>query len=609
MTSQDHREQGETARAANRTGVASQAAGKRRPARLAGCVLSSLIAGSVGGAGEEASTLPDVWRREGRLIDLHQHVNSTEEHLRRCVQLMDAAGVGLVVNLSGGVVTHRPDERSDFERNRALAERLFPGRFLLYFSLDYTGWDEPDFAARAAQQVETAQRLGAAGLKEYKRLGLYLKDRTGRLVAVDDARLDPVWKRCGELGMPVSIHVADPQAFWRPYDATNERWEELRDHPNWWFGDPAKYPSFPSLLEALDRVVARHPKTTFVGVHFANNAEDLEWVEATLDRRPNFLADLAARIPEIGRHDPAKVRRLFLKHQDRILFGTDFQVYDRLILGSSGNEPPPTDEQALEFFAKHWRWLETHDRQFPHMTPIQGNWRIDAIGLPPDVLRKIYFDNARRLLVRSLPPPVARARRLDHDFPPDGQLAEAAWNGAPIAWVESRLENGAVEPDLSTAARLLWSDRYLYVGFEAPYRALTTFPPRSSPTERLGLWERDVVEVFVGTDPQRPSRYAEFEVAPTGETLDVRVDLPAKDFDWSSGAEAAVRIDAERRRWTTELRIPWTALADAPPRPGDRWRLNLYRHSAGDRVFLAWQPTATPSAHTPARFGFLEFTP
>lgn len=594
---------------AGRSGTRHQAVPGRSASRLAGCVLGFLIAGSVGGAGEEEATMPDTWRRAGRLIDLHQHVQSTEAHLRRCVRLMDAAGIGLVVNLSGGVVTHRPGEPSEFERNRALAERLFPGRFLLYFSLDYSGWDEPDFAERAVQQVETAQRLGAAGLKEYKRLGLYLRDRAGRLVAVDDARLDPVWKRCGELGMPVSIHVADPQAFWRPYDETNERWEELRDHPNWWFGDPAKFPSFQSLLDALDRVVARHPKTTFVGVHFANNAEDLDWVEAALDRRPNLMADLAARIPELGRHDPARVRRLFLKHADRILFGTDFQVYDRLILGSSGNEPPPTDEQALEFFAKHWRWLETNDRQFPHMTPIQGNWRIDAIGLPPAVLRKIYFDNARRLLVRSLPAPVVQARRLDRDFTPDGRLTEAAWEDAPLAWVESRLADGAAEPDLATTARLLWSDRFLYVGFEAPYRQLTTFPPQPSPGERLGLWERDVVEVFVGTDLERVNRYAEIEVAPTGETLDVLVDLPAKDFAWSSGVEAVVRVESQRRLWTTELRIPWTALAAAPPRSGDRWRLNLYRHSAGDRVFLAWQPTATPSAHTPERFGFLEFAP
>ena len=203
--------------------------------------------------------------------------------------------------------------------------------------------------------------------------------------------------------MPVSIHVADPKAFWSPYDDKNERWTELADHKSWWFGDPAKYPPREELLAALERVVTRHPETTFVCVHFANNAEDLAWVDAQLTKHPNMMADLAARIPEIGRHDPKQVHELFVKHQDRILFATDFQVYDRLILGSGGSGPSPTDDLARVFFEKHWRWLETWDQKFPHMTPIQGDWTISGIGLPDDVLAKIYFGNARKLLARSLP--------------------------------------------------------------------------------------------------------------------------------------------------------------------------------------------------------------
>ena len=130
-------------------------------------------------------------------------------------------------------------------------------------------------------------------------------------------------------------------------------------------------------------MVTRHPETTFVCVHFANNAEELDWVDRALDAHPNMMADLAARVPEIGRHDPTSVRRVFEKHQDRILFATDFQVYDTLTLGSGGSGPPPTDADALIFFEKHWRWLETRDKDFAHMTPIQGNWTISAIGLRP----------------------------------------------------------------------------------------------------------------------------------------------------------------------------------------------------------------------------------
>jgi len=201
--------------------------------------------------------------------------------------------------------------------------------------------------------------------------------------------------------MPVSIHVADPKAFWAPYDEKNERWTELKDHKNWWFGDRTKFPPREDLLKALEKVVARHPETTFVCVHFANNAEDLAWVDAQLDKHPNMMADIAARVPEIGRHDPKKVHDIFVKHQDRLLFATDFQVGERLILGSGGSGPSPTEGDAVEFFEKHWRWLETWDKDFVHMTPIQGNWKISGIGLPDEVLEKIYFGNARKLLARS----------------------------------------------------------------------------------------------------------------------------------------------------------------------------------------------------------------
>jgi len=351
---------------------------------------------------EDVRTVAEGWRKAHKLIDLHEHIDASPEHLARAIKIMDAAGIGVAVNLSGGVVTHKPNERSEFELIKAASDKLYPKRFLEYMNLDYADWDQPDFSARAAKQIEDGHSLGAAGFKEYKRLGLYLRDKNKKLIAIDDPKLDAVWKKCGDLGMPVSIHVADPRAFWLPYDDKNERWTELKDHKNWWFGDPAKFPPREELLAALDRVIARHRETTFVAVHFANNAEDLEWVDAALDRNPNMMADLAARVPEIGRHDPDKVRKLFLKHQNRILFATDFQVYDRLTLGSGGNGPPPTDDDAVIFFEKHWRFLETADKNFPHMTPIQGDWTISGISLPKEALAKIYFENAERLLAKPL---------------------------------------------------------------------------------------------------------------------------------------------------------------------------------------------------------------
>jgi|UPI0004BBC50C predicted TIM-barrel fold metal-dependent hydrolase len=553
----------------------------------------------------------DSWRQQKRLIDLHQHINSNEAHLQRAAQIMDEAGVGVGVNLSGGYVTSKDDSPSAFETTKALADRLAPGRFLHYMNLDYRRWDDEDFSEQAVQQIEEGHRLGAAGLKEYKRLGLYLRDGQGKLIKIDDPKLDPVWKRCGELGMPVSIHVADPVAFWLPYNNKNERWTELKDHKNWWFGDPDIFPPHQELLAALERVIERHTETTFVCVHFANNPEDLDWVESQLDAHPNMMADLAARIPEIGRMDPIKVRQLFMKHQDRILFATDFQVYDRLTLGSGGSGSAPTNKDAHSFFSKHWRWLETNDRDFDHMTPIQGDWTINGIGLPADVLRKIYFDNARQLLAGSLPHRTVTARSMEQDFKLTGDLSHPAWYKAEPTYLEQDSKTGKVLPESSTEIRALWTDQYLYVGFKASFETLNTFQPPNLAGERIGLWEKDVVEMFIGSEPKKIGRYKEFQVSPTGERLDLSLELPNRDFDWSSQWATAVNVDEETHIWRSEMKIPLTAIADqgndAAPNKGDRWPVNFYRMDTPRKGFLAWNPTLHGSFHKPDRFGWMRF--
>ena len=575
----------------NCTGVrAAEAAGRETPAPWTG----------------------DKWRQGQRVIDLHQHIDGTEEHLRRAVRILDRAGVGLGVNLSGGTVTTKPGETSEFVKNQALFERLAPGRFLQYFNLDYAAWNEADFTQLAVQQVEKAHRLGAAGLKEYKRLGLYLRDGQGALIRIDDPKLDGVWKRCGELGMPVSIHVADPRAFWLPYNPQNERWKELQGHRPWWFGDSKLYPPREELLAALERVISRHTNTTFICVHFGNNSEDIDWVDRQLAAHPNMNVDLAARIPELGRQDPEKLRQFFIKNQDRIFFATDFQVYDNLILGSSGDGEHPTDEDAVTFFHKEWRWLETTDRNWPHMTPIQGDWLISGIGLPAEVLRKVYFDNARRLLVRSLPPHLILARAIKSDFRPDGRGRNKAWSKARPFYLEQQTQNGQVRPELSTTCRVLWSERFLYLSYECPYTELTDFgAPQQG--ERIkspaALWDKDVVELFVAPDPSRLDHYTEYEWAPNGDALDLRIRRPDSDFAWSSGMEWKVRVDKSHQLWRCEVRIPLASLSDSKPTVGTRWRVNLYRIDRANKAFLASNPTLNGSFHTPDRFGWLEFEP
>ncbi len=582
---------------------------------LMAATVGAVLQGKVAEAGTKDEE-PSEWRAEHRIIDLHQHLDCTTQHLARAVGILDAAGVGVGVNLSGGTVTPGKDGApSEFEQNKRLADSLYPGRFVHYMNLDYSGWDEPDFSERAARQIEEGHRLGAAGFKEFKRLGLFIRNRAGELVKVDDPKLDAMWERCGQLGMPVSIHVADPKAFWLPYNDANERWKELKDHPSWWFGDPKKHPGWKDLLEALSRVMERHPKTIFVSVHFGNNAEELDWVDQALTRHPNLRVDLAARIPELGRHDPAKVRRLFLKHQDRILFGTDFQVYDRVILGSSGKEPPPTDADAEVFFAKEWRWLETTDRNWPHMTPIQGDWTISAIGLPAAVQRKVYFDNARQLLVRSLPAPRLISRRISQDLEMHAAVGHPLWQTALPVRLDQSSRNGAARPDSTTVVRSLWSPDYLYLQFECHYTKLTVFAPPRPEGKRFdlgkagaSLWERDIVEAFIGTDSSHPRHYGEFQLAPTNERLDLLVtNLPEKDFGWSSGFSSAVRVDPKAKVWTGIMRIPLRALSEVKPSAGVQWRVNLFRCDRANRAFLAWRPALDGSFHVPERFGVLDF--
>jgi len=548
------------------------------------------------------------WRADHRTIDLHMHIEAKEERYRRALKIMDAAGIGIGVNLSGGTVTTGADGGpSQFERNKALVARIAPGRFLLYFNLDFKGWDDPDWSAKAVQQAERARELGAAGFKQEKSLGLYLRDGAGNLIKIDDPKLDLFWKRLGELGLPVSIHVGDPVAFWLPFNERNERWEELKDHKSWWFGDPNIFPPREDLVNALDRVIARHRETTFVCVHFANNPEDIDWVDAALDRNPNMMADLAARMPEVGRGDPRKVHDLFVKHQDRILFATDFMVYSRLILGSAGDAERPTDEDAEVFFEKEWRWLETWDKDWKHMTPIQGDWTISSIGLPASVLRKIYFDNALKLLGKSIPKPVAKAKRISAEPKIDGVLDDAVWQDATPARVEYSSSDYAVRSDLATSVRVLWTDTHLYFGWECPFTEVTVFDPVNTKDERIGLWEKDVVEMFIGPELSKVTRYGEYEVSPSNEWVDLICDLPDKNFAWNGGLESAVKVDEQRKVFTVEIRLRVDKLTDKKPIPGERWWLNLYRIDRANKAFLAFSPTMNGSFHTPEKFGVLEF--
>jgi predicted TIM-barrel fold metal-dependent hydrolase len=223
------------------------------------------------------------------------------------------------------------------------------------------------------------------------------------LLPVDDPGLDPLFEKAGSLRMPIAIHIGDPKAFWQPATPANERWDELQAHPEWSFYGPG-IPAWQELYDAFERRVKRHPKTSFIAVHFGDDPEDPDNVARMLDTYPNFFIDTAARVPELGRpdaaHEVGKMRRFYEKYQDRILFGTDTGIGaedDDMMFGSNG-ALPPTRADEKRFFDSTWRYFETSDKQFESPTPIQGRWKIDGVGLPEPILRKIYFDNAAKLL-------------------------------------------------------------------------------------------------------------------------------------------------------------------------------------------------------------------
>jgi predicted TIM-barrel fold metal-dependent hydrolase len=325
------------------------------------------------------------------IIDVHVHLGADGiDNLRG---LMTRYGFDHVVNLSGGTPGRGLQEQL------ARAQTL-PGKITTFVSLDYNQALYPDYGVRMTASLRAAHRMGAKGLKIAKVLGLALpKPAPGLLMPVDDPELDVVFEAAGELGMPIAIHSGDPRAFWQPLDERNERIDELRAHPGWALhGQPV--PSFDEILDQLERRIARHPNTTFISVHFGNCAEDPDRVARMLRAYPNLYVDTAARIPEMGRHDPGRMRKFFEEFQDRILFGSDLGIGAKdepLFLGSQGSTPPTAAEEVLFFEATH-RYFETADRDFAHPTPIQGKWKISGLDLPRPILEKIYFRNAARLL-------------------------------------------------------------------------------------------------------------------------------------------------------------------------------------------------------------------
>ncbi len=304
-------------------------------------------------------------------VDVHSHHRGVPDraYVESLIRAMDGMNMAVLVNLSGG-------SGPGLARMVEALEGRRPGRFAVFANLDFSGIGEPGWGERAARQLAEDVASGARGLKIFKSLGLTVTDARGRRVPVDDPRIDPVWEMAGELGVPVLIHSADPAPFWEPHDRFNERWLELKQRPGRKRGpdDPAPWEQ---IISEQHHVFRKHPGTTFINAHLGWMGNDLGRLGALLDELPNVYVEIGAVLAELGRQ-PRFARRFFVEHQDRILFGKDAWAPDE--------------------YPVYFRTLETADEYFDYYRKRHAHWKLYGLDLPDEVLRKVYYENALRII-------------------------------------------------------------------------------------------------------------------------------------------------------------------------------------------------------------------
>jgi predicted TIM-barrel fold metal-dependent hydrolase len=345
---------------------------------------------ALGACRKHAPRTTDGTVDRGPVIDSHTLIAPLDESIATALALFDRVGVVKFCNKNGG-----------FLGSRAFAATLqvkhsLKGRFEFFANVSWNRVVEPGWGEFEADRFEREVGFGAKGIKSFKAMGLAARDVNQRLIPIDDPLFDPIMKRAAKLNAVIAIHVGDPKAFFEPPTPQNERYDELKLAPDWsFYGED--YPPLMELWKQTDRLIGRHPDTTFLLIHLGLS-EDLDYMERFLDAHPNVYVDTSARVPEIGRHPVDKVRRFFLKFQDRILFGTDLSIGpDHWQLGSV-SETPVGFEDAVKFYQAHFRFFETDLKNIDHPTPIQGRWKVNAIYLPSDVLHKLYYANAEKLI-------------------------------------------------------------------------------------------------------------------------------------------------------------------------------------------------------------------
>ena len=310
-------------------------------------------------------------------IDVHSHLwNMPVMDLDKLVSEMDEINMGFIVNLSGSGFGPQSAKDLYFDKSTQNIRENQPRRIGLFVNVDFNSIDVENHVENQVNIIRGAVAKGAIGLKVYKGLGLTNKDSKGNRVAVDDKRLGPIWEVCGELGIPVLIHSADPFQFWQDKDDQNERWFELKEKPGRYYGDSNFIPPFEEIINEQHTIFKRHPNTTFINAHLGWMGNDLDKLGKHLDEFPNVMTEFGAVIAELGRQ-PKTARDFFIKYQDRILFGKD--SYNK------------------EEFYTYFRVLESDDEYFNYFRKRHAFWKMYGLNLPDGVLKKVYHENALKL--------------------------------------------------------------------------------------------------------------------------------------------------------------------------------------------------------------------
>ncbi len=303
-------------------------------------------------------------------IDIHGHqYRMPEQDLSPVIAAMDTLNMGIMVNLSGRSGNQLIQSVKNIKDH-------YPNRFVVFANIDFDGVGTKGWTENAVNQLEIDIKNGARGLKIYKSLGMRYKDSDGKRLTIDDVRLDAIWAKCGELGVPVLIHAADPKSFWDDFDGDNERWLELKTHPRRKRSDtdPA---SWEMIIEEQHQIFKKHPKTIFVNAHMGWYANNLGKLSELMDAMPNMNVEIGAIIAELGRQ-PRTAKRFFEKYQDRILFGKD--------------------SWKPEEFPTYFRILESDDEYFPYHKKYHAFWAMYGLDLSDEVLKKVYYKNALRIV-------------------------------------------------------------------------------------------------------------------------------------------------------------------------------------------------------------------